>query len=721
MRGTTKIATPNRVPLNERHKPWWQRCKAADKTNSTSSNDKPKRNVRGNVHQTGSAAVLHIPKILAEPNIITTTGRRPKSATSTRRHRREYAVGAPPYRSSFTGREVPSRISHDIGQTNVTNSKAVESTTAAVLGNRLKSMKKNYKRRPQSAVVRRRGGSMHTVNKTTSIKKEMTFKSPVASNIVRRYSSSRGRSLKKDTTTRRSNSSNNYPANQTSHNSSTTFSSHHASLGGPYTRSDPRIFGASVDVSNPSDAAIYAVQGTPRERPLTAIELGRNQVQDRALQKIPPKQRGEYEGHTTAALFGDELRSVKNRIPTPAPQSLDKVHPDLQKAVLWPEHIVERSNWPKEPKNIQKVMMKSNEHDRKLSKEEYVYKLCRACRLKDYSIVENILNYEGIEWINETGTDGSTALHHAASGGAARIVYELLLPNGADPTIETDYIGTPLDVAEARLNRLQRMAPPQKLLNEEPSHQLLVNLLQTTSIWQACQLGDLPRVKHLIEFQGIDEENFVPPIHTIDEPNRYGCTPLHYACMKEQAHIISYLLDQGASTKLKNNLGQLPCDVTNSTWVHDKLSKEMTDRRAKIKEREDYYKQMECLQQAQESRDRSAWIAARGTSSAVPLAERLKKHQENHVKLRNNRNKLRNEFGRDVNVDSSSLDILPSNGSQKRGVFAGEPTNKGRYLLAKPGSAHTTKELAKKGLPSQRISDDRKTPMEGTSRLRHIR
>ena len=51
-------------------------------------------------------------------------------------------------------------------------------------------------------------------------------------------------------------------------------------------------------------------------------------------------------------------------------------------------------------------------------------------------------------------------------------------------------------------------------------------------------------------------------MYTVNQPNRYGCTALHYACMKEQAPVIKYLLEHGASTKIRNNLGQKPCDVT---------------------------------------------------------------------------------------------------------------------------------------------------------------
>ena len=126
----------------------------------------------------------------------------------------------------------------------------------------------------------------------------------------------------------------------------------------------------------------------------------------------------------------------------------------------------------------------------------------------------------------------------------------------------------------------------------------------------------------------------------------------------------------------------------------------------------------------QEEADRKAWTKARGTSSAVPLAKRLKKHQTNQIQMNKKRNALRQDYDceDEEGEDHGGGVPVPSSGAQKHGIFAGDaPTSQGRYLLARPGSAHTTKELARRALPSAGIADARKTPMEGTSRLRHIR
>ena len=694
-----------RVPLSERHKPWWKRDSSTTTKSSSSASSPIRTNTKRN-------------RTLAVPKVLVASKRRPASATRTvtkkkiYSRRREYAIGAPPYQSGYTGRVVPARLEH-----NIARGTRESDTTAAVLGKT--KTRRSQRSRPQSAsVVRRRGGVVDTV------KAPLPKYSPKAGVIIRRHASTMRSSLAANAKT----------TSSASAQLSTTMSSsrtiqRHASLGGPFTRSDPRMYGAPPPSCNPSDAAIYAVQTTPRAARLTGIELGRNQIPltERAL-TIPPKHRSAQEGHAVASSFGQELRGIKDRIPTPAPQSLDKIAPDLQKAVLWPDHIVERSNWPKTKKSLSSIDFKSQQNlGRKLTKKEYIYRLGRACRLADGPCVAQILQQEGAAWINERGTDGTTALHHAAAGGASDIVLHLLLPCGANPEIEAEYIGTPLDVATQRLSKLQRSANPQDLREKEEQHQLLVCMLQTSSVWQACRDGDLPRVQHLLEFvhHDVDEEDEkstaaidTTAAHSPNDPNVYGMTPLHYACMGEQAHVIRYLLQMGAHTNVQNNLGQLPNDLTNKEWVHRALDKENRERAAAIRLEREKITEIENVQREAEAQDRAAWSAARGTSSAVPLAKRLQKHQRNSVALLQRK--------RDVPSNGSNqIDLIDeigagASGAQKRGVFASTcPTQSGRYLLAH--ADHSTKEIARRAMPSDRIVDNRRSKMEGASRLRHVR
>jgi hypothetical protein len=350
-----------------------------------------------------------------------------------------------------------------------------------------------------------------------------------------------------------------------------------------------------------------------------------------------------------------------------------------------------------------------------LTKQEYVSTLSRSCRLNDADVVRNLFHDEGTEWLNERDEqDGTTALHHAAGGGALDIILDLLLPNGADPTTEAEFVGTPLDVAEQRLDLLRRMSGDQKLKSLEPRYQTLVCLLQTSTLWQASLDGDLPRVRHLLEFDGGGGR----PVHRPNDQNIYGMTSLHYACMGGHAPIISYLLkERGAKTNKKNNLGQSACDITDVEWIHNALNRENQLRVERRKAEEDRIRKVMELQAAEEDRDRAAWSAARGTSSAVPLAKKLQRHQRNAMEITmeiQRRRMLPLDNGEDG-------EERVGGGAQKRGVFVGTPTSQGRYLLARPGCAHTTKELAKKSMPSDRIVDERRTPMEGASRLRHVR
>jgi hypothetical protein len=475
-----------------------------------------------------------------------------------------------------------------------------------------------------------------------------------------------------------------------------------ATLTGPYTRSDPKVYGATDSTyhpnarfakkDDPADAAIYAVQTSPRDDPLTAIERGRLQFPAKRLAKPIG---GSLGGHKAAAEFGQDLRHVADRIPTPAPQSLDMVAPALQKAILWPDAAREREHWPDKKRPglgllANKLRGAPTFAPTRLTQPEFVARLGRACRLGDADVVASLLDERhALDWINLPGEDGATALHEAAAGGAVEVVQDLLLPSGADPTIEAGYLGTPLDVARDRLARLQRSAPVNSRREQEPDAQLLLCLLQTTNIWQASLEGDLGRVRHLLDFgEGM----------RADARNPYGCTALHYACMGAMPKVIELLLDRGASVRAKNNIGQTPEDVAKEAWVVDMLDREARGRRERRRERKERHRAIASIRDAREQADRDAWMSARGTSAAVPLARRLEEHAKHAA-------------------GGSGV----GGSSQKRGVFAAGRANPGRYLLARPGSAHNTTAIVRRSLPSDRILDPGKSALQGTSRLRHVR
>ena len=42
--------------------------------------------------------------------------------------------------------------------------------------------------------------------------------------------------------------------------------------------------------------------------------------------------------------------------------------------------------------------------------------------------------------------------------------------------------------------------------------------------------------------------------------DRSGCTPLHYACLNEDAMVAEYLISKGASVEMRNTEGETALD-----------------------------------------------------------------------------------------------------------------------------------------------------------------
>lgn len=687
MPGVKLKETATRVALRDRHKSWWQRGLEAEQAKHAQKVPRSKGRRSRTRKQRAAGSRRHIPELSSLPRNLVIKDIHPVEDENTKREKERArsirrgggATAAPPFDSRFTGRQVPCRT---LSVPALRNGETTEDANAAVFG----TTKSTYRRANEKMPNRKPSGRHSDDNFNTG--KRPTFLSKASpTSIVRRHASGRRRS-----------------AALPSSSSMSSQMSAAMSLGGPYTRSDPKIYGATDStyhpqfgaLSSPADAAIFAVQTTPREKAISAVEMGRVQYPRKALSS-PIKSSTTSEnnkGHQAAAEFGKQLQQIAQNIPTPAPHSLDMVAPDLQKAVLWPDHIGERAHWPEKQETSTALGMLADQirgastfAPTILSKQEFVQRLGRACRLGDADVVASLLEERhALEWINLPGEEGATALHEAVAGCAVEIVQDLLLPSGADPTTEVDFLGTPLDVARNRLDRLRRTAPANKLREQEPKFELLVCLLQTTNIWQASLEGDYARVKHLLDFDQMD----------VNAQNPYGCTPLHYACMSATPKVIELLLNRGAYVHVKNKIGQKPEDVSEEAWVADALARESRERKERKRERAEHRRAVAKIRDEREKEDRNAWASVRGTSAAVPLAKRLQEHA-----------KHRKRAGR-------------GGGSQKRGVFNSK-TKPGRYLLARPGSAHNTTAIARRSLPSDRILDPVKSALQGTSRLRHVR
>ena len=685
MPGVKLKETVARVPLGERHKSWWQRGVAAGRGGSKKKKKKKKPSRRLPKHSHGEKPrvipeIDSLPRNLVVRNVRRVGGETKRRAASAGRVRRiGGATAAPPFASRITGRQVPCRTP---ATRLPRHGETIGDTNAAVFRTTTSHYRKTMAKQKSTPAL-----------KTTSSKSN-SYATPISPNaIVRRHSSQRGIGTRLASSSTR--------ASATMSPSDKIRSS--ATLTGPYTRSDPKVYGATNSTyhpnarfaksQNPNDAAIYAVQTSPRAEPMSAVERGRIQYPSKQLPK--PVASGDWKA---AVEFGRSLRGVADRLPTPAPESLDMVAPSLQKAVLWPDAAAERQHWPdRKISNLGgltanlagKLRGTPTFAPTRLSQAEFVSRLGRACRLGDTEVVASLLDERhALDWLNLPGEDGATALHEAAAGGSVEVVQDLLLPSGADPTIEAGYLGTPLDVARDRLARIIRTAPVNRRREQEPDAQLLVCLLQTTNIWQASLEGDLGRVRHLLDFEGAD----------VDSRNPYGCTALHYACMGGMPQVIELLLERGAFVHAKNKIGQTPEDVSKEEWVVTMLHRESRERKERKRKAKERARAIASIRDAQEQADRDAWMSARGTSSAVPLAKRLQEHAKR---------------GRAASRKRTGT-------SQKRGVFTA-PSNPGRYLHARPGSAHNTTAIVRRALPSDRIVDPGKNALQGTSRLRHVR
>ena len=84
-----------------------------------------------------------------------------------------------------------------------------------------------------------------------------------------------------------------------------------------------------------------------------------------------------------------------------------------------------------------------------------------------------------------------------------------------------------------------------------------------TPIHYACENGFLSIVKYLVNEQNVD-------IETKDKLLR---TPLHFAAMNNQLDIVKFLLSKGANPKIKNQVGDMPINVTNSNDIKKLIKK----------------------------------------------------------------------------------------------------------------------------------------------------
>jgi hypothetical protein len=158
--------------------------------------------------------------------------------------------------------------------------------------------------------------------------------------------------------------------------------------------------------------------------------------------------------------------------------------------------------------------------------------------------------------INVTDAEGNTPLMRAARHGFIDAVVALLR-EGADYKRKNGRGQTAYDLAKAESNTasiaLQMQVPGANERKRRAAK--LCQLLDDRTVLVCAQKGDIRRMKFLVENDG----------HPVDAVNDYGMTPMHFAVIRKDIEMITYLSEKGASITARNNLGQTPLSIALDT------------------------------------------------------------------------------------------------------------------------------------------------------------
>ena len=158
--------------------------------------------------------------------------------------------------------------------------------------------------------------------------------------------------------------------------------------------------------------------------------------------------------------------------------------------------------------------------------------------------------------VNVVDAEGNTPLMRAARHGFIDAVV-CLLREGADYRRKNGRGQTAYDLAKAESNTasiaLQMQVPGANERKRRAAK--LCQLLDDRTVLVCAQKGDIRRMKFLVENDG----------HPVDAVNDYGMTPMHFAVIRKDVEMITYLSEKGASISARNNLGQTPLSIALDT------------------------------------------------------------------------------------------------------------------------------------------------------------
>ncbi|MCB9492879.1 MAG: ankyrin repeat domain-containing protein [Epsilonproteobacteria bacterium] len=168
-----------------------------------------------------------------------------------------------------------------------------------------------------------------------------------------------------------------------------------------------------------------------------------------------------------------------------------------------------------------------------------------ACKKRDFDRVKELVEKEKAD-VNAKNKFGEVPLHFACFEGALDIV-KYLVVHGAEINVEMFQGDTPMDYAiEANKNDVVRY-----LLTKNAQYTVENQRFEEKELHLACRVGSgITYIQKLVEERGVD----------VNEPNKFGDRPLHYAVRKGDLSVIIYLLGHGAEINIQNNYGETPLD-----------------------------------------------------------------------------------------------------------------------------------------------------------------